>query len=78
MVQKLKFGGKEFIVKFIKKVPDTSPYAKLINDNTIYIDYLLANFSKAMDNKELLKIKKNKLKRYANVFTEEKIKALGL
>ncbi len=45
-IQKLKFKGKEFLSTRVVKLPENDPYAKIVNNNTIYLDYLLVNFAK--------------------------------
>jgi len=45
-IQKEEYKGKEYISTRVLKLPENDSYAKMVNNNTIYLDYLLVNFAK--------------------------------
>lgn len=54
-VKKSSFNGKDYLTKTIVKTEKKSCFSDLINNNTIFIDYLLTNFSSNANFQNLLK-----------------------
>ncbi len=68
-VEKLNYKGNTYITKNVNKLPEKDPFANLVNNNTLYLDYLLVNYSKHIENNKLLKIKD--MKKLNNKFIQE-------
>ncbi len=55
-IQKVAHNGREYLVKRVVESNKTNSLTNLVNTNTMFADYLLANFSSNTNNPDLLKI----------------------
>lgn len=73
-VKKYVYKGKKHVVDEISKLPEKNPFAKLVNDNIIYLNYIVNNFFKLDNYNDLLKTKdlKEMNKKYIETIKKDK------